>query len=117
MAIIEAADVRDYLRASAAVTDDELTQVAAAADAVVTPMLAASVVADAEESGGDGWPEPVVEFALFVAAGMWKARESSGSVVELDGIQFTPNSAINSGLMRRAYVLIGPYLDVAGWVG
>ena len=116
MAIITEDDVRAYLRASAAVPDAELVSVASAADAVVQPMLNAATIAAGDESG-DGWPAPVVEFTLFVAAGIWKARESSGSVVELDGIQFTPNSAINSGLMRRAYVLIGPYLDVAGWVG
>lgn len=103
------ADLRTYLGAGASTTDATLTTVLAAANQVVTPLLAGSPP--------DMTVEAVKELVLAVAAQVWRNRNAGGTVTDYGDLTVAAGSAVNSSLLRRYYVLAMPYMKVTGWVG
>lgn len=102
------ADLRAYLGAGAGVTDGVLTDVLAAANSAVTPLLV---------TGTDMATPAVKEFVLAVAAQVWRNRSAGGTVTDYGDLTVAAGAAVNSSLLRRYYVLAMPYMNVAGWVG
>ncbi len=108
MAAVTIAELRTYLKAGTGVTDATLTQVLAATNGVVTPLLVSTAT---------GSEDPVRELVLAVAAQVWRNRDAGGTVTDYGDMTVTAGTAVNSSLLRRYYVLAMPYLNVAGWVG
>ena len=102
------ADLRTYLGAGTGVPDATLTAVLAAANDAVAPLLV---------NGTDMTKDAVKEFVLAVAAQVWRNRTAGGTVTDYGDLTVAAGAAVNSSLLRRYYVLVMPYMNVAGWVG
>lgn len=108
MAAPTISDLRAYLGAGTSTLDATLTDVLAAANAAVTPLLI---------TGTDMAAPAVKELVLAVSAQVWRNRVAGGTTTDYGDMQVAAGSAVNSSLLRRYYVLAMPYLNVGGWVG
>lgn len=108
MAAATITDLRLYLGAGSGTTDATLTDVLAAANSAVTPLLI---------TGTDMATPAVKEFILAVAAQVWRNRNAGGTVTDYGDMNVSAGAAVNSSLLRRYYVLAMPYMNVSGWIG
>jgi hypothetical protein len=89
--------------------EDELDQVAHAADDLIRSLLHPDAL-------DDGIPDPIKEAGISVGTEIWQARYATGG--QAVAVDFSPAPyRMSVWITRRVHALLGPYLNVRGMIG
>lgn len=94
--------LRDFLRAGATISDDEMQQCWNAAVDATQGWVKDGYTVDA--------PEGVVEFVLNVAAHLWRVRDTGGDTQSLPIGTWSSSASVTRNTVRRYAVLGGIYV-------